>query len=73
MRELKQIQLRYPTPQAPSRKQQLQQRIRSDPPLIHLRDKEVVLYKRAGTAAWQCRYRLKEYGWIRRSTRTESI
>jgi len=73
MRELKQTQLTYSAPQAPPRKQQLQQRIRSDTPLIHLRDKEVVLYKRAATAAWQCRYRLKEYGWIRRSTRTASI
>lgn len=70
MRELKQTQLTYFTPQAPSRKQLLQQRTRTDTPLIRLRDGEVVLYKRSGTAAWHCRYRLKEHGWIRRSTRT---
>ena len=73
MRELKQTQLTYYTPPAPSRKQQLQQRTRTDTPLIKLRDGEVVLFRRAGTTAWQCRYRLKDYGWIRRSTRTANI
>lgn len=73
MRELKQTQLTYPTPAAPSRKQNLQQQLRTDTPLIKLRDGEVVLYRRAGTTAWQCRYRLKEHGWVRRSTRTASV
>lgn len=73
MRGLKQTQLTYYVPSPPSRTQALQQRTRTDSPLMKLRDGEVVLYKRAGTAAWQCRYRLKDYGWIRRSTRTASI
>lgn len=73
MRGLKQTQLTYYTPTTLSRTQDLQQRTRTDTPLIKLRDGEVVLYRRAGTTAWQCRYKLKEYGWIRRSTKTASI
>lgn len=73
MRGLKQTQLTYYLPQPSSPTQNLQQRTQTDTPLIKLRDGEVVLYKRAGTTAWQCRYRLKEHGWVRRSTRTANV
>lgn len=70
MRRLKQTQLTYGVPPASSRKQQLADLSQAQSPLLRLRDGEVVLYRRIGTRAWQCRYRLKEHGWIRRSTKT---
>jgi len=73
MRGLKQTQLTYFLSQPSSRTQDLHQRTRTDTPLIKLRDGEVVLYRRADTTAWQCRYRLKEHGWVRRSTRTANV
>lgn len=40
---------------------------------VKLRDGEVIVFKRSQSVQWQCRYRLKELGWIRRTTRTESL
>jgi integrase len=42
-------------------------------PTVQLRDGEVVLYKRPGTLRWQCRFRLREIGWVQRSTRTANL
>jgi integrase len=40
---------------------------------VQLRDGEVILYKRSGTQRWQCRFRLREIGWIQRSTGTANL
>lgn len=40
---------------------------------MHLRDGEVVLFKRGGTRRWHCRYKLREIGWINRTTRTANL
>ena len=44
--------------------------LREDQPIMHLRDGEVVIYKRAGTTRWQCRYKLRQIGWVHRTTGT---
>ncbi|MEY3982132.1 MAG: hypothetical protein RLZZ281_1001 [Pseudomonadota bacterium] len=31
------------------------------------------MYRRAGYSRWHCRYKLPDYGWIRRSTNTANI
>ena len=33
-----------------------------EPTLLHLRDGEVVLFKRTGSPLWQCRYKLADGG-----------
>jgi hypothetical protein len=38
------------------------------PSVIHLRDGEVVLYRRAGSPYWQVRYKLRNGAWTREST-----
>ena len=45
----------------------------SEPKLIHLRDGEVVLFKRPHSALWQCRYKLADGTWHRTSTHRASI
>jgi integrase len=40
----------------------------AQPGVIHLRDGEVVLYRRAGSAYWQVRYKLRTGAWVREST-----
>jgi integrase len=45
----------------------------TEPTLIHLRDGEVVLFKRASSPLWQCRYKLADGGWQRVSTKKASI
>jgi len=40
---------------------------------VKLRDGEVIVFKRTQSVQWQCRYRLKELGWIRRTTATQSL
>ena len=44
--------------------------LRGNEPVLHLRDGEVVLYKRGGTKRWQCRYKLREVGWVHKTTGT---
>ena len=41
--------------------------------LHYLRDGEVVLYKRARSRVWQCRYRLFNGAWVRVSTRKTAL
>ncbi len=45
----------------------------TEPTLLHLRDGEVVLFKRTGSPLWQCRYKLADGGWQRVSTKKASI
>jgi hypothetical protein len=40
----------------------------AQPSVIYLRDGEVVLYRRAGSAYWQVRYKLRTGAWVREST-----
>lgn len=40
---------------------------------VKLRDGEVVVFKRTQSEQWQCRYRLKELGLIRRTTGTANL
>lgn len=47
--------------------------LREDQPIVHLRDGEVVLFKRGGTRRWHCRYKLRHLGWINRTTRTANL
>jgi integrase len=43
------------------------------PPVVHLRDGEVVLYHRPSSPIWQCRFKLFDGKWYRTSTKTSSI
>ena len=45
----------------------------TEPKIIHLRDGEVVLFKRPHSALWQCRYKLADGTWHRTSTHRASI
>lgn len=45
----------------------------TEPRLLHLRDGEVVLFKRVGSPLWQCRYKLQDGSWLRVSTKKASI
>jgi integrase len=45
----------------------------TEPTLLHLRDGEVVLFKRASSPLWQCRYKLADGTWQRVSTKKASI
>jgi len=40
---------------------------------IKLRDGEVVVFLRTQSQQWQCRYRLKDIGWVRRTTQTQNL
>lgn len=44
-----------------------------EPTLIHLRDGEVVLYRRSHSPVWQCRFKLQNGTWHRASTKKASI
>lgn len=43
------------------------------PQIIHLRDGEVVLYRRSRSLLYQCRYKLADGTWHRQSTRKASL
>ena len=73
MSEIKQTQTNWFLPNLSDSAASLKQRFTSTSPLIKLRDGEVVLFVRKGSNAWHCRYKLKEIGWVRRSTRTRSL
>jgi hypothetical protein len=45
----------------------------ADPQVIHLRDGEVVLFKRGHSPLWQCRFKLQDGTWQRVSTKRASI
>ncbi len=45
----------------------------AEPQVIHLRDGEVVLFKRGDSPLWQCRYKLEDGKWLRVSTKRASI
>lgn len=61
--------VKHTAPPAESAPPQLADLPASTPPLIHLRDGEVVLYKVARSSYWQARIRLLTPKWIRFSTR----
>ena len=81
MRIAKQTQVSYPSPShhpATLAKQAkpasaIAHLVPAQPMLLHLRDGEVVLYRRAASPVWQCRYRLQDDSWYRTSTRKASI
>ena len=73
MSEIKQTQINWFQPNLSGSAESLKHRFTSTSPLIKLRDGEIVLFVRKGSNAWHCRYKLKEIGWVRRSTRTRSI
>ncbi len=47
--------------------------IYTQPTLIHLRDGEVVLFRRGDSPLWQCRFKLQDGSWHRTSTKRTSI
>lgn len=47
--------------------------LQTNRPSIKLRDGEVVVFLRTDSEQWQCRYRLKDIGWVRRTTRTRNL
>ena len=78
MGQLKQTQICYPVParlRGESQKQQntpttaITQLTAAHPTLLHMRDGEVVLYRRTNSPTWQTRYKLKDGSWCRASTR----
>ena len=58
---------------APPRQHTGKPQARSTPTVIHLRDGEVVLYRRAGSPYWQVRYKLRTGAWARESTAQAAI
>lgn len=73
LKPVKTTQLTYPTYSSDHRSSETVLRHTTHTPLIKLRDGEVVLYRRSGINKWHCRYKLPDYGWIRRSTNTANI
>jgi integrase len=73
LKPAKTTQLTYPTYSSDHRSSETVLRHTTHTPLIKLRDGEVVLYRRSGINKWHCRYKLPDYGWIRRSTNTANI
>ena len=82
MDELKQTQVCYPVParlRSESEKKQnnppsaLAKLKAASPTLLHMRDGEVVLYRRTKSPVWQTRYKLKDGSWCRASTRKMSV
>ena len=82
MGRLKQTQVCYPVParlRGDSQKQQntpttaITQLTAAHPTLFHMRDGEVVLYRRTNSPTWQTRYKLKDGSWCRASTRKMSV
>ena len=72
MGQLKQTQVCYPVParlRGESQKQQntpttaITQLTAAHPTLFHMRDGEVVLYRRTNSPTWQTRYKLKDGSW----------
>ena len=51
----------------------LRQLTPAPPTQIHLRDGEVVVFRRGHSPFWQCRYRLPTLGWVRTSTRQAAL
>jgi len=51
----------------------LRQLTPAPPTQIHLRDGEVVVFRRGHSPFWQCRYRLQTLGWVRTSTRQAAL
>lgn len=47
--------------------------LRANKPTFKLRDGEVVVFLRVESEQWHCRYRLKDMGWVRRTTRTRNL
>ena len=45
----------------------------AQPMLLHMRDGEVVLYRRVNSPVWQSRYKLQDGSWHRASTRKMSV
>ena len=45
----------------------------AQPPVLYLRDGEVVLYRRTRSLLYQCRYKLADGTWYRQSTRKASV
>jgi hypothetical protein len=45
----------------------------SQPSSVQLRDGDVVVYRRAGSPFWQCRFRLANGSWHRTSTKRASL
>lgn len=70
LKPAKQTQLTYPAYSSDHRSRELVLRHTTHTPLVKLRDGEVVLYRRTNSPKWHCRYKLRELGWIRRSTQT---
>ena len=73
MSEIKQTQINWFQPNLSGSAASLQHRFTTTSPLIKLRDGEIVLFVRKGSNAWHCRYKLKDIGWVRRSTRTHNL
>ena len=45
----------------------------ADPRIVHLRDGEVVVFRRSQSPLWQCRYKLENGSWQRKTTRQASL
>ncbi len=82
MGQLKQTQVCYPVPARLRGESQNQNTTPTTPlaklnaaqaTLLHMRDGEVVLYRRANSPTWQTRYKLKDGSWCRASTRKMSV
>ena len=78
MGQLKQTQVCYPVPARllgeiqnhnSNSATSLAQLNAAPPTLLHMRDGEVVLYRRTNSPTWQTRYKLKDGSWCRASTR----
>src|SRR5437879_585764 len=76
MDTLKQTQISYPDEPA-SPHQQTRSTLAAlrfaPPPVICLRDGEVVVYRRTRSPVWQCRFKLQDGGWVRQSTRQAAL
>ena len=54
-------------------RKQLSELNQTTPNILHLRDGEVVLYRRPKNSFWHCRFKLQDKKWERRSTQKASL
>ena len=62
-----------PQPTTPSQTQTLATYAPTPPPVVHLRDGELVLYRRTRSLLYQCRFKLADGAWHRVSTGKASL
>jgi len=60
-------------PSSQTQQSQLQDLRFAPPSVLHLRDGEVIVYRRPNTPVWQCRFKRQDGSWHRQTNKQASI